>query len=135
MKIRDFYRMLLLVCLVGCNRPVGPAFDFCGHRGIVGGLPTCADCPGDDPGKTCHPQYTGPCRRDGERIEGKLQGEVCCNHTAAHPRGFTIAAEELRDGSCIAAPPSIMICSICGDKVCQPWENRCNCPADCSSSL
>lgn len=40
------------------------------------------------------------------------------------------SCEELSDIS-VADGKVYYICSACGDKICDSWENRCNCPKDC----
>jgi hypothetical protein len=88
-------------------------------------------------GQTCYPPQPdggiyGHCIADGNQIEGKVIGAYCCNRTSPDSRGSVISTEIVVDGGCaMQAPPSVGICSVCGDKVCAAWENHCNCPADC----
>lgn len=39
---------------------------------------------------------------------------------------------ELRNGVCEPLVGCGGICSDCGNKICETWENKCNCPSDCS---
>lgn len=108
--------------------------------------PTCRGCPEDRPGVTCIPAQNdggvyGRCVADGEEIEGKVIGAYCCNRAGTSSRGTTIPAQvpaavgnpgaDAR-GCVQRAPVSVQICARCGDSVCAPWENSCNCPADCA---
>ena len=101
--------------------------------------PNCMGCPGERPGGNCTLPVPdggiyGRCREDGEEIGGKVLGAYCCNHADAGGYiGYIIPSMRVADGGdCVqTAPPDILICSICGDGICPPWENRCSCPADC----
>jgi len=112
---------------------------LCDNRHETGGVPTCLGCPGERPGVNCYPPQPdggiyGRCRLDGEDIEGKVIGAYCCNHDAdSGMLGHTVASRAPADGGeCIlTAPPSVLICSRCGDGICSSWENVCNCPRDC----
>ena len=44
-----------------------------------------------------------------------------------------IIIEELweKNGDCGKLPDAGIICSDCGNSICEEWENLCNCPADC----
>jgi hypothetical protein len=111
----------------------------CGDRPEAGGVPTCTGCPGDKPGINCYPPQQdggvyGRCLNDGEKIEGKVLGAYCCNRAVgADGLGSTVPAETRTDGGTCerTEPPSVMVCSACGDALCSPWENGCNCAADC----
>ena len=113
--------------------------SICNNRPEVGGVQTCLGCPGEIPGANCYPPQPdggiyGRCRLDGEDIEGKVIGAYCCNHDAdSGMLGHTIPSQEPSGaGECVQVnPPSVLICSRCGDDVCSGWENRCNCPVDC----
>jgi hypothetical protein len=112
---------------------------LCDNRPETGGVPTCLGCPGERPGANCYPPQQdggiyGRCRLDGEDIEGKVIGAYCCNHDAdSGMLGHTVASRAPADGGeCVlVAPPSVLICSRCGDGICSSWENVCNCPRDC----
>jgi len=111
----------------------------CDNRPETGGVRTCIGCPGEMPGVNCYPPQQdggiyGRCRLDGEDIEGKVIGAYCCNHDAdSGAIGHIINSLVPSDGGeCTpVAPPSVLICSRCGDGTCSSWENRCNCAVDC----
>lgn len=106
----------------------------------------CIGCPGELRGVNCIPPQPdggvyGGCIEDGEVFEAKVLGAYCCNRIVpdAGLRG-RIAVEAPGDAGaggtdergCVpGAPVSAKICSPCGDGICEPWENRCNCPEDC----
>ena len=76
---------------------------------------------GNDP-RTCK---NTPSADENDWIEAK--NERCCNGLV-----FIDIAYPGDGGSCqYPAPPSAMLCAFCGDGVCNPPENRCNCGADC----
>jgi hypothetical protein len=52
-------------------------------------------------------------------------GYVCCE--GLKPISTAIAGS---DGKCIQALGTV-ICSACGNNICEEWENICNCPKDC----
>jgi hypothetical protein len=63
---------------------------------------------------------------DDDWIEAK--NEKCCGGGLV----FTEIAIISDAGSCFEpAPPSVMLCTRCGDGVCKFPENRCNCAKDC----
>jgi len=113
--------------------------NSCDNRPETDGVQTCLGCPGEIPGANCYPPQQdggiyGRCRLDGEDIEGKVIGAYCCNRDADSGRlGHAIPSQApSAAGECVPfAPPSVLICSLCGDGSCSSWENRCNCPVDC----
>jgi hypothetical protein len=117
----------------------GADVRLCDNRPQTGRVPMCLGCPGEIPGVNCYPPQQdggiyGRCRMDGEDIEGKVIGAYCCNHDAdSGMLGHTVASRAPADGGqCVlVAPPSVLICSRCGDRICSSWENVCNCPRDC----
>jgi hypothetical protein len=92
----------------------------------------CTGAAGEVPGETCMPETaivkkTGPCRQEGESFEGKTLGEACC--PGLTPIDSTYPSPQAK---CMrSAPPSVMVCTQCGNKICGKGENWCNCPADC----
>jgi hypothetical protein len=60
----------------------------------------------------------GDCVTEGEDLEAKDICSICCP-------GLT------RLENCVGLPPSNFFCGACGNGVCGPGENTCNCPADC----
>jgi hypothetical protein len=69
-----------------------------------------------------------PCKNAGEASKSlqpweKEVGE-CCTGLVEVPQGsWGKGCEPLKQVA--------LICSNCGNNVCEPWENNCNCPADC----
>ena len=62
----------------------------------------------------------GDCTGEGESLEAKDICSICCP-------GLTRL--EICDTQ---APPSLFVCGACGNGVCGPGENVCNCAADCA---
>ena len=67
----------------------------------------------------------GVCAGEGEIISLLDPTQVCCPGL-----DMITAAEPMPGGSCMVAP-DIAVCTSCGDGICGPGENICNCPADC----
>lgn len=91
----------------------------------------CNNAPGDVPGMNCIPPKLAikgerPCRSEGEDVDGKDFGSVCCPGLTPIPTTKPSSA-----GCTSSTPPSIQICARCGDRICGVGENRCNCPHDC----
>ncbi len=113
-------------CNIDCEKPF-PCKD-------VGGYCTPEPvCPDGTPG--IYPADCGPemfcCPPGGECAgPGQAQGVgpemlPCCNGLASIPM-----MDWSPDGECLAIPGG-NICSNCGDMMCDPWENPCNCQYDC----
>jgi len=79
-------------------------------------------CPPDAvccmPGPECLPPGV-----HGPLVPGAPQ---CCPGVDMIPVSFFDAAT----GQCEALDGTF-VCSLCGDRICDPWETPCNCPADC----
>lgn len=94
----------------------------------------CTGAPGEIQGSNCIPaemvrKARDTCRGEGQDIDGKDMGLglKCCQGLTAIPLSQSSNEE------CInSAPPSILVCTRCGDRVCGQGENRCNCPTDCA---
>jgi hypothetical protein len=108
--------------------------DLPGDNCVPHPVRTCMGLPDDKPGLNCYPPQPdggiyGRCRQYGEDIEGKVVGAYCCE-------GLTkISQTFLTDAGCMPAenvPISVLICAPCGDGLCDPLENACNCPRDCA---
>jgi len=120
-----FQRFVYAACAAGLGLAAAacPAAPADGLRGRA-----CVGAAGEAPGADCVPPalLAGPaCRGEGQDIEGKDAGR-CCAGLAA------IAESRPEGGECRAAPPSVQVCARCGDGVCGPGENRCNCAEDCA---
>jgi len=95
----------------------------------------CTGATGEIQGLNCIPaeiarKARGACRGEGQDIDGKDigTGGRCCPGLTAIP------SSQPDDGGCTnSAPPSILVCTYCGDGICGQGENRCNCPTDCAS--
>ena len=91
----------------------------------------CHHAPGKVPGMNCisaklATRNNQPCRHEGQDVDGKDFGSTCC------PGLTAIATSHPSNTGCTrSAPPSIQICSRCGDQICGVGENHCNCPQDC----
>ena len=105
-------------------------------------------CVGDEDevqGVNCVPPVVegglyGACREEGEEYEAKVLGAGCCEGLTAVDtlipadlEAVDAGAATLIDGVPCAptAPPSIRLCTRCGDGDCGTAENPCNCAADC----
>lgn len=70
----------------------------------------------------------GRCLIEGESSDGKDICAVCCSGLSkTHPDVVSDVGAECQS----TATPSMFICVRCGDGVCDEFENRCRCPADC----
>lgn len=110
---------------------------FCCGKGEV--LETC--CEGKEVGM-CF-QYGGvfgECIGQGELIEGKDICSMCCpglsaiSAAAPSPTGDSRGGYDLPDGCSHTTPPSLGMCSACGNGICDKNENFCNCPNDCKKN-
>lgn len=78
----------------------------------------------------------GDCRKAGEQYEGKVICAQCCpgltrGAILVHGDRVPPSADQLPEGCDDEAPPSLGVCIQCGDGLCGPGENFCNCPDDC----
>lgn len=122
-----------LLILSGCS-----SATTCGDNGS-NGTRVCCGAAGEIPGQNCVPPQPeggvyGRCLKEGEELEAKVIGGVCCKglsaidveiETDAGYQGYPMGCGP---GD---APPSVKVCARCGDGVCGAAENRCNCPSDC----
>jgi hypothetical protein len=70
---------------------------------------------------------TRDCTHEGHTMSARDICSKCCDGTKRLE-----AVAPGKDGTCEEyAPPGIFICGACGDAICGPGENRCNCPSDC----
>jgi len=94
----------------------------------------CTGAAGEVQGMNCIPadlasKNQQACRGEGQDREAKDLSRPCCQGLTA-----ISSVQPLTDGSCgYSAPPSVQICTRCGDHVCGMGENRCNCAQDCHS--
>jgi hypothetical protein len=77
--------------------------------------------------------FYGRCLQEGEMFEAK-EGSCCEGlvHLAIAEPGEP-GEPDLPPGCVMKAPPSVKVCTLCGNGACGPGENRCNCPADCET--
>ncbi len=61
-----------------------------------------------------------------------MAGDCCFGLTRNFVAEYdsTSSCEELSENS-VRAGTVYYICTACGNKNCESWENRCNCPQDC----
>lgn len=73
---------------------------------------------------------TGNCIKAGQTIP---DGGSCCPNLARIFVAYYTPVKSCEELSRISlAEGSVYyICSACGNKNCESWENRCNCPQDC----
>ena len=124
--------LLVIGCSTGASRQNGQsATDECPR--YVGNTRICCGAEGEIPGVNCQPEVEeggiyGECLGQGEVIEGKVLGALCCE--GLEPIEYSGTGE---DGACIVlGPPSLQVCAACGNGQCQAGENPCNCSADCN---
>jgi hypothetical protein len=143
-----FAAVLCLIC--SCNRggdrsgspaPVRDASpDVCGFDSLPA-TPICCGRPGEVVGNNCFDKAAieenlNHCIHEGVGFDGRRMqlGVLCC------PGLTTLSAYETTDASvgdpglpagCLIGGLGIKVCGRCGDGVCGPAENYCNCPADC----
>ena len=67
-----------------------------------------------------------PCLLPGMHGPAIPNGPQCC--PGVDMISIAIYDEQLRQ--CVDRVGGFL-CSLCGDRMCDPWENRCNCPDDC----
>ncbi len=125
-----------------CCTPGGAPGEVAGTNCRVCPTPTCTNADGERPGVDCvMPAAPEPCTKDGELIEGKDARAHCCtraqgsltNRIALEQPAESAADPAADERGCVSqGPPSVLVCSPCGNSVCEPWENRCNCAEDCS---
>jgi hypothetical protein len=103
--------------------------------------PICCGKPGERVGNNCYDRALiemnlANCAPEGSGIDARFQsfGERCCDGLkwveAFQPTDGG-GDPNLSAGCRSFAPGSLKICARCGNEVCGPGENRCNCPADC----
>ena len=98
------------------------------------------ECP---PGRVCDPQYSTyyqcdlldykkymGCARAGEQIGtmGGIDTKSCCIGLNR------IEFAEEREDSDFWVREDTIICSDCGNGICEKWENKNNCPVDCKNN-
>jgi hypothetical protein len=77
----------------------------------------------------------GHCIEEGDEFDGKVAGGTCCEGlTRTHPAEPTSEIYPGFASGCGpgSAPISLFICLRCGNSVCEPTEQSCNCPVDCA---
>jgi hypothetical protein len=156
----SFSRALLVIALLvgACTSASGPsavapdgsadasssssdASDPCTHPAVPG-LRVCCGQPGELAGSNCVPRQViddnlAHCVTEGQTFDAKMSslGLFCCSGLTRSEAYFTTDAATSPDptlpAGCGSPPPSIKICTRCGNGVCGDGENRCNCPADC----
>ncbi len=77
------------------------------------------------------------CVEEGIKFSAREATLRCCEGLVRSEAYRESQDRELKLGDLIrgcepAGPPDIKVCTRCGDAVCGPGENRCNCLADCS---
>jgi hypothetical protein len=87
-------------------------------------------------GEANHPHSGPDCVEEGVKYSARDPTLRCCEglvrleayRESANP---SLQLEDLPRGCEPAGPPDIKVCARCGDGICGPGENRCNCVADC----
>jgi hypothetical protein len=112
----------------------------CSLPSPTGGLLVCSNC-GDgicnfetiEDKCNCPADCIGgpECVGEGETFGGytaEPDYRTCCEGLNMTYQGYSLGD----DGKCIMMVDDASMCTKCGDGVCGPGENKCNCPADCS---
>lgn len=76
------------------------------------------------------------CIGEGQRFSAK-EGMTCCHGLIRAEVSQPVQSEDVRGAGQLEAcepdaPPDIKVCVACGNGICGPGENPCNCPADCA---
>jgi hypothetical protein len=79
----------------------------------------------------------GQCIAAGESFEGKVAPALCCDGLVFRqplvPTTSVFTSYPSGCGPDLAYNPSEQICLACGNGVCEPPENACDCPEDCAA--
>lgn len=74
----------------------------------------------------------GDCTPEGNTLDGKDICSICCPGLTRVSLSMPSEAGAGDAAACVGeGPPSLLLCVACGDGVCGPSENSCNCPTDC----
>jgi len=107
--------------IVGVNMVVGPTGT------TVHEYDTVADVTSSSPqANDCFPTTQIECTKEGQKnYFGK---PPCCS-------GLVQITNSQQSGDlCVAVPDGSGFCTKCGDGICGPGENKCNCPKDCGAN-
>ena len=74
--------------------------------------------------------YGGECCPSGKSPKGGYHFGVYSGPQQKCCTGKTIFPD-YRNRECPMQPDQSLICSDCGNKTCERWEDNCNCPEDC----
>jgi hypothetical protein len=107
----------------------------------------CCGQPDDRPGINCSnrddiERNLANCVREGEYLDARFVhfGKLCCEGLqmaeGLYPTDAGSSSEPGIPAGCASVSPlqNVKVCAKCGDGVCGPGENRCNCLSDCASS-
>ncbi len=111
-------------CSIKCDK-IGTKSE--GWYSSCTGLVAWADCGSIEYSCLSEPWNSCPapaeCRKEGQGYSGDQS--VCC-------AGLTAIDEVIWDGnSCLTMDCLCKVCTLCGDGICTPPENHCNCKEDC----
>jgi len=99
---------------------------------IDGWWKSCGDgtC-GEKENKCSCPRDCSVCIKEGEKSASTPFDPPCCyGLTSVNPGNAPQA-----DGSCpTELPVGAKLCTNCGNGTCEPWENKCSCPRDCTAT-
>jgi hypothetical protein len=74
------------------------------------------------------------CVEMGRAFDAKFAGAQCCQGLARSEIIAPATGPLVDDAGCsVPMPPSVKTCLPCGNGVCDPGENRCNCTVDCAN--
>lgn len=108
--------------------------------------PVCVGAEGEIPGVNCYPPQPdggiyGRCIEEGESFEARVIGAGCCEGLTAVDSAVPADTEAVDSGAAFLmdaglactepGPPSIKVCTRCGNGECGIAENVCNCWDDC----
>lgn len=128
--------LLFMVCILqnGCNAEVSTSSPPSQANANASHGRICTGVAGEVQGMNCIPANLAPenqraCRGEGQDRDAKDLSQPCCPGLRA-----ISSAQPLANGRCeSSAPPSVQVCTRCGDNVCGVGENTCNCAQDCHS--
>lgn len=90
----------------------------------------------------CYEQFgifSGKCAKEGQKFSRVYRNEYpthCCQGLIEWDSGMD--TRKVKDGKCVStglmSGYPVGTCIKCGDKICDKYENICNCPQDCQNS-
>jgi hypothetical protein len=107
-----------------CGLAGGQCVDVCNEGGLAEYVVDDAGC--KEGAVCCVPQENACLGLGGGFLDFDTAGKCCAGLTPSND------CDPLPDGSCSCPKCPCYLCLPCGDGQCGPFENACNCPADCA---